>query len=381
MWRRLRRGTTPQKLQDGANGDQTATINLYPPNGGYEFPGRGFGRPGKYHIPRTTKHLHIFSIPRNDSPAIISHLLTLAGDIESNPGPNTTYTCPTCSKPITSSRQTKGSVLCNSCKSWTHFTCTTLVNKRHYTNTWTCTSCPPIPPIPTPSPSPPPTTPYPLPASLPPPPSPSPPPTSPSPPPIPSPPPSQPPSPPVTPTPPSPPPRPRAPATNTHRAHNINILQLNIDGINTKKQELTHFMTQHDTHIAILQEMKLRKTQQTPTFPNYTTLRQDRADGNGGGLITLVHKHINFTNTSAQTKSLLPPLDNTTETQSIKVRTGNTSHITIVNTYIPPQTSPTTPADYSPQLQHITDTPNLILGGDFNAKTSPPPHHGRWSKP
>ena len=90
------------------------------------------------------------------------------------------------------------------------------------------------------------------------------------------------------------------------------ILQLNIDGINTKKQELTHFIKQHNIHIAILQETKLRHTQKTPSFHQFTTIRQDRADGIGGGLITLVHKPINYIDTSAQIKALLPHNDTTT---------------------------------------------------------------------
>ena len=196
-----------------------------PPAERHEEPGSRFGAPGTYHSLNTTPHRHIFSTPRNDSPAVISRRLFLAGDIESNPGPNHKYTCPTCLKPITSSRQTKGSVLCNSCGNWTHFTCTTLASKKHYTNTWTCSSCPNLPPktplLPTPPTPPPP--------------------------------------------PPSPPPPPPnhlpAAAPNTHRTHNINILQLNIDGINTKKQELTHFIKQHNIHIAILQETKLQRTQ------------------------------------------------------------------------------------------------------------------------
>ena len=133
MWRRLRRGTTPQcrKKQGrsmGANQPQLTPAS--PPAERHEEPGSRFGAPGTYHSLNTTPHRHIFSTPRNDSPAVISRRLFLAGDIESNPGPNHKYTCPTCLKPITSSRQTKGSVLCNSCGNWTHFTCTTLASKK-----------------------------------------------------------------------------------------------------------------------------------------------------------------------------------------------------------------------------------------------------------
>ncbi|XP_076036397.1 uncharacterized protein LOC143022179 [Oratosquilla oratoria] len=38
--------------------------------------------------------------------------------------------------------------------------------------------------------------------------------------------------------------------------------------------------------------------------------------------------------------------------------------------YIPPQSSPTVPNTFRPQLSQLTSIPNLIMGGDFNAKSS-----------
>ncbi|XP_076062668.1 uncharacterized protein LOC143037903 isoform X1 [Oratosquilla oratoria] len=304
---------------------------------------------------------YVFSALRGDFPAITPLLLLLAGDVESNPGTTTKYTCPTCSKPITSSRQTKGSVQCNMCKNWAHLTCTTLADTNQYTNTWTCSTCPPVTPLPPPQPQP---TPLPTPNF-----------------PLPLPPISTPlPLSPISPFPPSDPdptpsplppqPQPQTATYNTYKTHNINILQHNIDGINTKKHELEHFLKQHNIHIAILQETKLRHSHKTPSFHNYTTIRQDRTDGNGGGLITLIHHSICFVDTSATTKILLPTTDNTTETQSIRIRTGNNSTLTIVNMYIPPQSSPTVPNTFRPQLSQLTSIPDLIMGGDFNAKSS-----------
>ena len=76
--------------------------------------------------------------------------------------------------------------------------------------------------------------------------------------------------------------------TNT-RTHNINKLQLNIDGIRNKIEQLTHFMHTNNIHIILLQETKLRQTHKTPT--HYTPLRRDRRQSEGWGLITFIIYH------------------------------------------------------------------------------------------
>ena len=68
-------------------------------------------------------------------------IITLASDVESNPGPPTNYMCLICSQRINNNKKYKGSVLCISCKDWVHTTCTTLTNTKQYTNAWTCSKC------------------------------------------------------------------------------------------------------------------------------------------------------------------------------------------------------------------------------------------------
>ena len=68
-------------------------------------------------------------------------LITLAGDVESNPGPPIIYTCHICSQCFNNNKKYKGSVLCISCKDWVHTTCTTVTNTKQYANTWTCAKC------------------------------------------------------------------------------------------------------------------------------------------------------------------------------------------------------------------------------------------------
>ena len=93
--------------------------------------------------------------------------------------------------------------------------------------------------------------------------------------------------------------------TNT-RTHNIDILQLNIDSIRNKIEQLTHFMHTNNIHITLLQETKVRQTHNTPAIKHYTPLRRDRRQGEGGRLITFIHHTIRYTDTTDVTKPHQP---------------------------------------------------------------------------
>ena len=79
---------------------------------------------------------------------------------------------------------------------------------------------------------------------------------------------------------------------------NLIILQVNINGIKTKLEELKLLI--HDTHadIIIIQETKLTPKANTPKVHNFTTVRADRLHEAGGGLITLIRDNITFTITA-----------------------------------------------------------------------------------
>ena len=44
----------------------------------------------------------------------------------------------------------------------------------------------------------------------------------------------------------------------------------------------------------MIQESKFSSNSKTPSIQNFITLRKDRRQGQGGGLLTLIHKSINF---------------------------------------------------------------------------------------
>ena len=165
--------------------------------------------------------------------------LLLAGDVHPNPGPATQYPCAVCTSNVTS----RGvSFKCNQCSGWVHSKCSGLQNAAQYRKTkdWACSSCN---------------------------------------------------SPPAPSTPPAPPPP--TPTTTINDAH-FTILQWNANGIGNKIDELGIFMEKHKVKVAVIQESKLSQTSSAPCIQNYTTVRKDRRLGQGGGLLTFVHKSINF---------------------------------------------------------------------------------------
>ena len=127
--------------------------------------------------------------------------------------------------------------------------------------------------------------------------------------------------------------------------------------------ELKGTLHKHDIHIAVIQETKLRPKHKTPKFPGYTTLRLDRRRGEGGGLLTLVHKDIPFTHTTSQTLANMP-YDTITELQSTRIRLHK-QDINIHNIYIPPTSS--SPPGYLPQLDYLDTIEHSFILGDPNA--------------
>ena len=112
----------------------------------------------------------------------------------------------------------------------------------------------------------------------------------------------------------------------------VTVLQVNINGLKNKLDELKLLI--HDTHadIITLQETKLTPKVKTSEVHNFTTVRNDMLHKAGCGLITLIRDNITFTTTD------IPSTINTQNTalQMVKVYINNTKHITIANIYIPP---------------------------------------------
>ena len=149
------------------------------------------------------------------------------------------------------------------------------------------------------------------------------------------------------------------------------ILQVNINGLRNKLEELKQLI--HDTHadIIIIQETKLTPKAKTPKIHNFKSVRTDRLLKAGGGLITLIRDNITFTTTD------IPSTINThnIELQMVKVHINNTKDITIANIYIPPRDTTSThyktaDTDIQHCIQYITNIPHSVLTGDVNAHST-----------
>ena len=106
----------------------------------------------------------------------------------------------------------------------------------------------------------------------------------------------------------------KCPSNYTPSDHSLNILQLNINGLQKKTTELSLFLKEHNIHIAALQETKMDPARKLPTIPNYTIIRADRTN-HGGGLSLLVHHNIPF-----KLMDIQPPLhDQHMELQAIQI--------------------------------------------------------------
>ena len=121
------------------------------------------------------------------------------------------------------------------------------------------------------------------------------------------------------------------PSSNNER--NLIILQVNINGINNKLEELETLIKNTHADIITIQETKLTSKSNTPKVTSYTTVRADRPHKSGGGLITLIRDNITFTPTD------IPSTITTHNIEMVKVHLNNTKHIIIANVYIPPRDS------------------------------------------
>ena len=92
------------------------------------------------------------------------------------------------------------------------------------------------------------------------------------------------------------------------------------------------FLKRHNVKVAVIQESKLSSNSKTPSILNFTTVRKDVRQGQGSGLLILIHKSINFSRKPESPETLVEPhLEELTITATL----GDTELI-ITNVYIPP---------------------------------------------
>ena len=153
----------------------------------------------------------------------------------------------------------------------------------------------------------------------------------------------------------------------------IKILQLNINGIQNKIAELTQLTHESSPDIITIQESKLSTASNKINIPGYITIRKDRQNKVGGGLITYIREEIPFTefDTTQYTNKIT---SNQYEIQITSINLSTTKRFHITNLYIPPRDCNTITTNEDQELDHLFtklfSLTNNIITGDLNAHSS-----------
>jgi len=157
----------------------------------------------------------------------------------------------------------------------------------------------------------------------------------------------------------------------------INILQCNINAITNKSEEFKDLILANNITIATIQESKLTAKSKTPIIPGYSTIRKDRTQDKGGGLLTFIRHDIMFTET--QIPASITNNKSHIELQVLKILLSNKKALHIANLYIPPRDPNSSYTIEDPEITNcfsfLLSLDNLIITSDANA------HSDTWHSP
>ena len=166
------------------------------------------------------------------------------------------------------------------------------------------------------------------------------------------------------------------PGRPTNIKKNLKIIQVNINGMQSKTEELKKLTYDEKADIITIQETKLKQTNRTPKIDGFTAVRRDRLDRDCGGLLTYIRNDITFTDIR------IPPniKSQSIELQHIKLNLPDKKSLDIFNLYIPPRdnanpTQATINEDISKSFTYFDSFDRSIITGDINS------HHQLWHSP
>ena len=157
---------------------------------------------------------------------------------------------------------------------------------------------------------------------------------------------------------------------------NLKIIQLNINGLTRKKEELKLIIQKHKADIIAIQETKLTPKARTPSIENFTAVRLDRTHKTGGGIITYIRNNIPFSTINLPNSIQ----QEATELQLIRIHLSNKKLLHLANLYIAPRDSNHPHHHQMDALiqncfTFLFSKPNLIIAADINA------HHAMCHSP
>ena len=131
----------------------------------------------------------------------------------------------------------------------------------------------------------------------------------------------------------------------TASENKLKIYQWNVDGIRPKFLELRDRLLNSDINVLAYQESKLQKTDKTPSIEGYTTIRKDRNNILGGGLLLFIQRDIVFKKLHSFEKAAM-------EILSIRIKATKSSWLDLYTVYLP-----------NTSTQHNSRDPSLIKPG------------------
>ena len=147
---------------------------------------------------------------------------------------------------------------------------------------------------------------------------------------------------------------PSQPVPSTTR-NKLKIYQWNADGIRPKLLELRDRLLNSNINILVVQGLKLRKTDKTPSIEGYATIRKDRNNILGAGLLLFIRTDIVFKKLHSFEKAGM-------QIQSIRIKVTKSSWLDLYNVYLLNTTTQHT--SFDPSL--IKPGPSSIFLGDLN---------------
>ena len=151
---------------------------------------------------------------------------------------------------------------------------------------------------------------------------------------------------------------------------NLKVIYTNVDGISSKRLEITDMLKEKKPMIFCMVETKVKKEVNLELFgwEGYNILRKDRAHKFGGGVCILVHNSLRVKNIEIESDKA--------EVLAAEITTMEEEKITVIAAYVPPLTGAWTRTSHEEMRNEtlvsleriIRRSERILLCGDFNCK-------------
>lgn len=150
----------------------------------------------------------------------------------------------------------------------------------------------------------------------------------------------------------------------------MKVIYSNVDGISSKRLEITDMLREKKPMVFCMVETKMKKEVDLELFgwEGYNIWRKDRVNKFGGGVCILVHNSLRVRNIEIESDKA--------EVLAVETATKEDEKITVITAYVPPLTGAWTRASHEQMRNEtlvsleriIRGSDRILLCGDFNWK-------------